>query len=251
MPLRKLVDHLEYRTQVWRFAIRVLREVHNQRFPGGRNFGRDLDLVVAYGFAFISFSKHGRVRLSTLSQQLGMPLETARRKLHQLVELGLLRRDGRDFRLGPVAMKMSGDMKRIMEDQLRRAVRIAHIGQVQVLHPMMDSPALLWVCQPDGSGMIHNPAWCDNYGMNLMEAAEGWKHTAHHDDVPKLLEPWRKSLVTGETYDVEVRRRDRTGEYNWYRTRAVPVIKDGRIIKWCGENMRNSFSKWGNLSSSY
>ena len=126
MPLRKLVDHLEYRTQIWRFAIRVLREVHNQRFPSGRNFGRDLDLVVAYGFAFISISKHGRVRLSTLSQQLGMPLETARRKLHQLVELGLLRRDGRDFRLGPVAMKMSSDMKRIMEDQLRRAVRIAH-----------------------------------------------------------------------------------------------------------------------------
>ena len=71
MPLRKLVDHLEYRTQVWRFAIRVLREVHNQRFPGGRNFGRDLDLVVAYGFAFISFSKHGRVRLSTYLNSLG------------------------------------------------------------------------------------------------------------------------------------------------------------------------------------
>jgi PAS domain-containing protein len=99
--------------------------------------------------------------------------------------------------------------------------------------------------------MIHNPAWCDNYGMNLMEAADGWKHTAHPDDVPKLLDPWRKSLATGETYDVEVRRRDRTGEYNWYRTRAVPVIKDGRIIKWCGENMRNSFSNWENLASSY
>jgi len=171
MPSRKLVEHLEYRAQVWRFAIRVLREVHNQRFPGGRSFGRDLDLVVAYGFAFISISKHGRVRLSTLSQKLGMPLETARRKLHQLVELGLLRRDGRDFRLGAAAMKMPDD-KRIMEDQLRRAVRIAHIGKVQVLHSMMDSPALLWVCQPDGTGMIHNPAWCDNYGMDLIEAAE-------------------------------------------------------------------------------
>ena len=68
-----------------------------------------------------------------------------------------------------------------------------------MLHPMMDSPALLWVCQPDGSGMIHNPAWCNNYGMNLMEAAEGWKHTAHHDDVPKLLESWRKSLATANS----------------------------------------------------
>ena len=85
--------------------------------------------------------------------------------------------------------------------------------------------------------------------MSLEQAVEGWKYTAHYDDAPALLEPWLRSLVTGEIYEVEVRRRDRTGEYHWYRTRAVPVFKDGKIIKWCGENQRNSFSKWENPAS--
>jgi DNA-binding CsgD family transcriptional regulator len=69
---------------------------------------------------------------------------------------------------------------------------------------------------------------------------ERWKDTVHHDDAPALLEPWLKSLASIEPYEAEVRRRDRTGEYHWYRTRAVPVFKGGKIIKWCGTNFITS-----------
>jgi PAS domain-containing protein len=61
-------------------------------------------------------------------------------------------------------------------------------------------------------------------------------NTPHPDDKPALLEPWLKSLATGTPYEAEVRRRDRTGEYHWYGTRAVPVFKDGKIVKWSGMN---------------
>jgi PAS domain S-box-containing protein len=100
-----------------------------------------------------------------------------------------------------------------------------------------DNPALLWACLPDGTGMKHNPAWCAHYGMTDAEARNGWKYTAHPDDSSSLLEPWLRSLKTSEPYEVEVRRRDLTGEYRWYRTFAVPVFHNGRLVKWCGVNI--------------
>src|SRR5215475_11646379 len=65
------------------------------------------------------------------------------------------------------------------------------------------SPSLLWACLPDGTGMRHNPAWCTHYNMTDEEARTGWKYTAHPDDSPSLLEPWLRSLATGEPYEVE------------------------------------------------
>jgi len=257
MPFRKKIEHLEYRTTMWSFVINVLKECHRHRLPG-RSFGHDIDLLITYGAATLSASKGKLARTSDIARHLQFPIETTRRRLDQLVELGLLERDGHVFRLSSVSEKMPGDMTRIFSDQMQGALRVARMGQIQArqlgqeltISPMVDSPALLWACKPDGTGMIHNPAWCDHYDMSLEKAAEGWKYTAHPDDAPKLLEPWLKSLATAETYDVEVRWRDRTGEYHWYRTRAVPVFKDGKIIQWCGENQRNSFSKWENPASS-
>ena len=252
MPFRKQIESLEYRTAMWSFLIRVLKETHRARLPG-RCFGQDIDLLITYGAATLSMCKGKLARTSDIARQLQIPIETTRRKLDQLVDLGLLARDGHQFRLSSFGAKMPGDMKRILSEQMQGALRIAQMGARQLGSTtinFMDSPALLWTCKPDGTGMIHNPAWCDHYGMSLEQAVEGWKYTAHYDDAPALLEPWLRSLATGETYEVEVRRRDRTGEYHWYRTRAVPVFKDGKIIKWCGENQRNSFSKWENPASS-
>jgi PAS domain S-box-containing protein len=160
-----------------------------------------------------------------------------------LVELGLLQRAGRKFALTAATQAMPRNVIEILSDQTMGAATIAQTGHRQLgqevmmsLGVDMDSPALLWACKPDGTGMIHNPAWCDHYGMSLEQAVEGWKYTAHHDDAPALLEPWLRSLATTEPYEAEVRRRDRTGEYHWYRTRAVPVFKDGKIVKWSGMN---------------
>jgi PAS domain-containing protein len=110
-----------------------------------------------------------------------------------------------------------------------------YLAQQAAIDPEQ-SPALLWACLPDGTGMRHNSAWCAHYAMTEEEARTGWKFTAHPDDRSPLLEPWLRSLATGEPYEVEVRRRNLTGEYHWYRTRAVPVFEHGKLVKWCGEN---------------
>jgi signal transduction histidine kinase len=52
------------------------------------------------------------------------------------------------------------------------------------------------------------------------------------------LDRWTRSLVTGETYDVEFRlRRAADGEYRWHLGRALPMRDpEGRIVKWFGTN---------------
>lgn len=243
MPFPKQVERLEFRRALWLHVMGLLKTVHHHRLPG-RRFGPDLELLVVYGAAMVvCFSKGKFVGSTDIARYLGMPRETVRRHLNRLVDLGPLERDGHKFRLSPSSEKMPENVVQILSDQVASAATVAKLGQIEVrkleqeaMISLMESPALLWVCKPDGTGMIHNPAWCNHYGMSLEEAVEGWKYTAHPDDVPALLGPWLKSLATAETYEVEVRRRDRTGEYHWYRTRAVPVFKDGKIIKWSGAN---------------
>jgi PAS domain S-box-containing protein len=243
MPFRKQIEHLEYRRVLWQYVIGALKTVHRHRLPG-RRFGSDIELLAVYGAAtVVCFSRGNFGASSAIAKYLGMPRETVRRRLCQLVELGLLQRAGRKFALTAATRAMPRNVIEILSDQTLGAATIAKTGHHQLRQEVMislgvdmDSPALLWACKPDGTGMIHNPAWCDHYGMSLEEAVTGWMNTPHPDDKPALLEPWLKSLATGTPYEAEVRRRDRTGEYHWYGTRAVPVFKNGKIVKWCGVN---------------
>jgi PAS domain-containing protein len=245
MPFRKQIEHLEYRRVVWQYVIGALKTVHRNRLPG-RRFGSDIELLAVYGAAtVVCFSRGNFGASSAIAKYLGMPRETVRRHLCQLVELGLLQRAGHKFALTAATRAMPRNVIEILSDQTLGAATIAKTGHHQLRQEVMislgvdmDSPALLWACKPDGTGMIHNPAWCDHYGMSLEQAVEGWKYTAHHDDAPALLEPWLRSLATTEPYEVEVRRRDCSGEYHWYRTRAVPVFKGGKIVKWSGTNIQ-------------
>jgi PAS domain S-box-containing protein len=54
----------------------------------------------------------------------------------------------------------------------------------------------------------------------------------HPDDVPRLEASWDVALVTGESFESEVRLRRADGEYRWFATRRVPLRKDGKVIAW-------------------
>jgi len=54
----------------------------------------------------------------------------------------------------------------------------------------------------------------------------------HPDDVPHLEASWDVALVTGESFETEVRLRRYDGEYRWFATRRVPLRKDGKVIAW-------------------
>jgi PAS domain S-box-containing protein len=55
----------------------------------------------------------------------------------------------------------------------------------------------------------------------------------HPDDLPRVIEAWRKSVETGQTYEIEQRNRRADGVYRWFqaRGRAVRNLK-GEITAW-------------------
>ena len=57
----------------------------------------------------------------------------------------------------------------------------------------------------------------------------------HPDDQERAWGRWRKSLETGEPYEIEYRLRHHSGDYRWTLGRALP-IRDwaGTILRWIG-----------------
>jgi PAS domain S-box-containing protein len=54
----------------------------------------------------------------------------------------------------------------------------------------------------------------------------------HPDDVPRLEAAWDVALVTGESFESELRLRRGDGQYRWFVTRRVPLRRDGEVIAW-------------------
>ena len=73
-------------------------------------------------------------------------------------------------------------------------------------------------------------------GKSVEEAlGTSWTQIVHPDDLPLTIERWRRSLQTGEPYEVEHRVLRSDGVYRWFLVRAVPMRDgEGRILKWFG-----------------
>lgn len=98
-------------------------------------------------------------------------------------------------------------------------------------------PQLVWTCRPDG--------WCDYLSRQWVEytgvpeadqLGYGWSNAVHPDDRAMLLERWQQSVRTGEPLDVEFRIRSRSGDYRWFKTRAVRFQEPDGESKWFGTN---------------
>ena len=70
------------------------------------------------------------------------------------------------------------------------------------------------------------------------KAAEELKHWAtsdavHPDDLPRVIDAWRRSVETGQPYEHEHRQRRADGAYRWFQSRALPARDtEGRITGW-------------------
>lgn len=100
-------------------------------------------------------------------------------------------------------------------------------------------PQMVWTANPDGHVDYYNQRWYDFTGLPQGSADNNlWGQVIHPDDMGPLLDKWKKSLETGEIYEMEFRTKKKsTGEYVWVLSRAVPVKDDeGNVIKWYGTN---------------
>ncbi|MDM0108823.1 PAS domain-containing protein [Variovorax sp. J22R24] len=64
----------------------------------------------------------------------------------------------------------------------------------------------------------------------------GWAAIVHPEDLPETRERWGRALASAQTYQTEFRLRRHDGAYRWHIGRAVPLVTDGRVVRWIGSN---------------
>jgi len=104
-------------------------------------------------------------------------------------------------------------------------------------HLIADSiDQMIWSTRPDGFHDYFNKRWYDFTGVPAGSTdGEGWNGMFHPDDQERAWDSWRRSLATGQPYEIEYRLRHRSGVYRWVLGRAHPVRgAGGTILRWYG-----------------
>jgi PAS domain S-box-containing protein len=95
---------------------------------------------------------------------------------------------------------------------------------------------MIWSTRPDGHHDYFNKRWYDYTGVPAGSTdGEGWNGMFHPDDQERAWTIWRRSLESGEPYEIEYRLRHHEDGYRWVLGRAHPVrAADGTILRWYG-----------------
>ena len=73
------------------------------------------------------------------------------------------------------------------------------------------------------------------YFGKTSEELKDWatSDAVHPDDLPRVIDLWRRSVETGQPYEYELRQRRADGMYRWFQSRALPVRDaEDRISGW-------------------
>jgi formate hydrogenlyase transcriptional activator len=103
------------------------------------------------------------------------------------------------------------------------------------LAALVDSiPGFVAVMTADGEIEFINRRVEEYFGRTL-EDLKSWatSDAVHPDDRGHSGAAWRRSIETGQPYDVDHRLRRFDGVYRWYHTACFPLREpDGRIVRW-------------------
>lgn len=99
-------------------------------------------------------------------------------------------------------------------------------------------PVLVWSARPDGSADFVNKLWAD-YAGKPAEEILGWGFldTYHPDDMPKMLEIWRRDLETGEETLIKGRIRGADGSWRWFLFKGSKLRDATGVVRWFGANI--------------
>jgi PAS domain S-box-containing protein len=93
---------------------------------------------------------------------------------------------------------------------------------------------LLAIRAPNGELETVNRQCLDYFGRSLEELKNwGTSDAVHPEDLPRVLELFKRAIASGIPYHFDQRLRRFDGEYRWFDCRGVPIRDDfGRIARW-------------------
>ena len=96
-------------------------------------------------------------------------------------------------------------------------------------------PQLVWTCTADGLCDYLSTQWVAFTGMPASrQLGYDWLSCLHPDDRPGTIARWHAALESRAAYDAEFRIRRYDGVYRWFKSRANPHHRGGKIVGWFG-----------------
>ncbi len=120
--------------------------------------------------------------------------------------------------------------------ELKMARQALHDSNAHYSAIVEAMPEILFTTLPDGNNDFINQQFYQYTGLSAEQAGGfGWFKVLHPGDVEPTATRWRESVETGKSFEGEFRLRSTTGEYRWFRGRAVPLRDEmGKIMRWLG-----------------
>jgi len=93
-----------------------------------------------------------------------------------------------------------------------------------------------FVCTLSAAGEVElvNRQVLEYFGKTTEELKNwGTSNVVHPEDLPRVIDAWKRSVETGQPYDLELRQRRADGVFRWFQSRAFPARDpEGRITGW-------------------
>ena len=119
------------------------------------------------------------------------------------------------------------DERKRAEDALRESERESRL--------IVDSiPGLVAAFTPGGEVEFVNRPILEYFGKTVEELKQwGTGGTTHPEDLPRVVEIFTRSIVSGEPFEFEVRARRFDGVYRWFQSRGFPLRDaNGHVVRW-------------------
>jgi signal transduction histidine kinase/CheY-like chemotaxis protein len=122
-------------------------------------------------------------------------------------------------------------------EEVRARERIA--ASERQLQTLADAiPTLAWTARADGYIEWYNQQWYTYTGASPADM-QGWGWQSVHDPavLPSVMERWRGSIATGDSFEMIFPLRGAGGQYRHFLTRVAPLKDDvGNVLQWFGTN---------------
>jgi formate hydrogenlyase transcriptional activator len=119
-------------------------------------------------------------------------------------------------------------------DERKRAQDALRASELTLRLIVDTIPGFVCTLSAEGEVELLNRQLVEYFGKTTEELKD-WdaSDAVHPEDLPRVIDAWRRSVETGQPYDLELRQRRADGVYRWFQSRALPARDlEGRITSW-------------------
>src|SRR5215469_8473027 len=135
------------------------------------------------------------------------------------------------FFTGGATISAMGEARKSTDKQGEESLRVRELSWRKIIDNI---PGFVATMGPMGEVEFLNHQILEYFGKTEEELKD-WSRIGvlHPDDLPRAIETWRKSIETGQAYEIEHRCRRADGVFRWFNLRGLPMRNaEGTVTAW-------------------